>query len=217
MQQLRAVLAVIVHAAAKAPIRSLLGVVLGLALVVLGIAGLVRLPAGSGPVVVVTLALAIVVGVLATAVGLAVALLSGVLADLGRLPSVGFGMSSGRGTDDSQLALTPWLYRRLQDLAGRPYDQPLTFGQLEADELRLRVMTTNLSRNEPQAMPWDNGIYFFDPAHFHTLFPVVEAMCAQQPLFGRRRRQFREVLRIQAETLRPFPRRGDCRLSWRHG
>ena len=75
------------------------------------------------------LALAIVVGVLGTLVGLAIALLSGVLADLGRLPSVGFGMSSGRGADDSELALTPWLYRRLQDLAGRPYDQPLTFGR----------------------------------------------------------------------------------------
>ena len=34
-------------------------------------------------------------------------------------------------------------------------------------------------RNEPLAMPWDNAIYFFDPAHFRTLFPaeIVEAMC----------------------------------------
>jgi hypothetical protein len=213
VQQLRAVLAVIVHAAAKAPIRSLLGVVLGLALVALGIAGLVRLPAGSGPVVVVTLALAIVVGVLATAVGLAVALLSGVLADLGRLPSVGFGMSSGRGTDDSQLALTPWLYRRLQDLAGRPYDQPLTFGQLEVDELRLQMMTTNLSRAQPLAMPWNDDIYFFDPVEFEKLFGpvVVQAMIDHPPPLpsGPVGRRIREVLLVHAGTLRPFPRAAD--------
>ena len=49
-QQLRAVLAVVAHATTKAPIRSLLGVVLGLALVVLGIVVLVGLPAGSHPV-----------------------------------------------------------------------------------------------------------------------------------------------------------------------
>ena len=66
LQLLTAALAVVAHATAKAPIRSLLGVVLGLTLVVLGIVGLVRLPAGSSPVVVVTLALAVVVGVLAT-------------------------------------------------------------------------------------------------------------------------------------------------------
>ena len=156
---------------------------LGLTLVVLGIVGLVRLPTGSGALVVVTLALAIVVGVLGTLVGLFIALLSGVLADLGRLPSVGFGMSSGRGVDDSELALTPWLYRRLQDLAGRPYDQPLTFGHLQADELQLQMMTTNLSRSQPMAMPWNDDIYFFEPEEFEKLFGpvVVKAMVDHPP------------------------------------
>ena len=212
-QQLRAVLAVVAHATTKAPIRSLLGVVLGLALVVLGIVVLVGLPAGSHPVLVVTLALAVVVGVLGTLVGLAIALLSGVLADLGRLPSMGFGMSSGRGTDDSQLALTPWLYRRLQDLAGQPYDRPLTFGHLQADELQLQMMTTNLSRAQPMAMPWNDDVYFFEPAEFERLFGpvVVQAMIDHPPPLpsGPVGRRIREVLLIHAGTKRPFPRAAD--------
>ena len=216
LRLLRAALAVIAHATAKAPLRSLLGVVLGLTLVVLGIVGLVRLPAGSGTLVVVTLALAIVVGILATKVGLAIALLSGVLADLGRLPSMGFGMSSGRGADDSELALTPWLYRRLQDLAGRPYDQPLTFGHLRADELQLQMMTTNLSRSQPMAMPWNDDIYFFQPAEFEKLFGpvVVKAMIDHPPPLpsGPVGRRIREVLLVHAGSLRPFPRAADLPL-----
>jgi hypothetical protein len=213
LQLVAAALAVIAHATAKAPIRSLLGVVLGLALVVLGVVGLVRLPPGSSPVVVAALALAVVVGVLGTLVGLAVALLSGVLADLGRLPSVGFGMSSGRGADDSELALTPWLYRRLQDLAGRPYDQPLTFGHLQADELQLQMMTTNLSRSQPMAMPWNDDIYFFKPVDFENLFGpvVVQAMIDHPPPLptGPVGRRLREVLLVHAGELRPFPRAAD--------
>ena len=66
LQRLRAVLAVVGHATTKAPIRSLLGVLLGLALVVLGVVGLVRLPAAAGGVVTVALTLAVVVGLVAT-------------------------------------------------------------------------------------------------------------------------------------------------------
>jgi len=216
VQQLRAVLAVVAHATAKAPIRSLLGVLLGLTLLVLAILGLVRLPSGSSAVLAVALALAIAVGAVATTVGLVIALISGVLADLGRLPSMGFGMSSGRGTDDSQLALTPWLYRRLQDLAGRSYDRPLTFGDLQADELKLQMMTTNLSRAQPMAMPWNDDIYFFEPAEFEKLFGpvVVRAMIDHPPLLpsGRVGRRIREVLLVHAGTKRPFPRAADLPL-----
>ncbi|HEY5845580.1 MAG TPA: hypothetical protein VIT42_02200 [Microlunatus sp.] len=216
VQQLRAVLAVVAHATAKAPIRSLLGVLLGLTLLVVAILGLVRLPSGSSTVLAVALALAIAVGALATTVGLVIALLSGVLADLGRLPSMGFGMSSGRGTDDSQLALTPWLYRRLQDLAGRSYDRPLTFGDLQADELKLQMMTTNLSRAQPMAMPWNDDIYFFEPAEFEKLFGevVVRAMIDHPPPLpsGRVGRRIREVLLVHAGTKRPFPRAADLPL-----
>ncbi len=213
LQRLRAVLAVVGHATTKAPIRSLLGVLLGLALVVLGVVGLVRLPAAAGGVVTVALTLAVVVGLVATVAGLAIALLSGVLADLGRLPSVGFGMSSGRGVDDRELALTPWLYRRLQELAGRPYERPLTFGDLQADELELKMMTTNLSRAQPMPMPWTDDVYFFEPAEFEKLFGpvVVQAMVDHPPPLpsGPVAALTREVLLRHAGTKRPFPQAAD--------
>ena len=170
---------------------------------------------------VVTLELAVVVGALGTLVGLFIALLSGVLADLGRLPSVGFGMSSGRGADDSELALTPWLYRRLQDLAGRPYDQPLTFGDLQADELQLQMMTTNLSRSQPMAMPWNDDIYFFKPDEFEKLFGpvVVQAMLDHPPPLpsGPAGRRIREVLLIHAGCCGPSRELRTCRSSSRPG
>ena len=44
-------------------------------------------------------------------------------------------------------------------------------------------MTTNLSRRQPMAMPWDTQDYSFDPAHFRTLFPesVVARMETHAP------------------------------------
>ena len=213
LRQLRAVVAVVAHAATKAPIRSLLGVLLGLALVVLGVIGLTLRPDTAGPVVIAALVLAVVVGLVACVVGLALALLSGVLADLGRLPSVGFGMSSGRGADDTALALTPWLYRRLQELAGRPYERPLTFGDLRPDELELKMMTTNLSRAQPMPMPWNDDVYFFEPAEFEALFGpvVVRAMVEHPPPLpsGPVAALTREVLLRHAGSKRPFPRADD--------
>ncbi len=212
-RQLRAVLAVVAHATTRAPIRSLLGVLLGLTLVVLAVLALVRRPEATGSLVVVALVLAVVVGLVATVAGLAVALLSGVLADLGRLPSVGFGMSAGRGADDNELALTPWLYRRLQELAGRPYDRPLTFGDLAPDELELKMMTTNLSRAQPMPMPWTDDVYFFEPAEFERLFGpvVVKAMVEHPPPLptGPVAALTREVLLRHAGTKRPFPHAAD--------
>ena len=36
------------------------------------------------------------------------------------------------------------------------------------------MMTTNLSRAQPMPMPWNDDVYFFEPAEFEALFgPVV--------------------------------------------
>ena len=91
---------------------------------------------------------------------------------------------------------------------GRSTGDPLTFADLAKHKIDLRVMTTNLSRNQPLAMPWDNNTYFFDPAHFRTLFPaaVVDQMCQPQPLpTGPLARYQAEVLREHAKPLLPFP------------
>ena len=212
-QKAAAVLAVVGHAARKAPVRSLVGVAVGLVAVALGVVGLVSLPASASVLLVIALSVAIVLGVLGAVAGLAVALLTGILADLARLPGVGFGMSSGRGDDDTQVALTPWLYRRLQELAGRPDDKPLTFADLAAQELRLQMMTTNLSRAQPLVMPWNDDVFFFEPEEFTKLFGpvVVKAMVDHPPPLpvSPVARRLREVLLVHAGTKKPFPRAAD--------
>ena len=97
----------------------------------------------------------------------------GIFKDVGRIPSVGFGLTSGAtppGATDP--ALTPWLHETFQTLAGRGVDDaPVTFGDLDAAGITLQLMTTNISRRQPMAMPWVTQDYSFDPDHFRTLFP----------------------------------------------
>ena len=92
----------------------------------------------------------------------------------------GFGLCSGHTPPTATTpALTPWLHETFQTLAGRSVtDPPLTFADLREAGITLKLMTTNLSRRQPLAMPWDGSGYYFDPAHFRTLFPeeVVEQM-----------------------------------------
>lgn len=164
------VVALAVGLVKRTPGRSVLGALLGLLLVILGIAGLVTLPAGTGWVTITALALAILVGALVAVLGLLAGAVSSLLSDLWALPAIGFGLTSGRGERDTDLALTPWLHQRLQELAGRPYGQPLVMNDLWEHGIKLQAMTTNLSRAQPMVMPWDDHSYFFDPADFTALF-----------------------------------------------
>ena len=68
-------------------------------------------------------------------------------------------------------ALSPWLHRTIQELAGRQ-GGPLTFGDFEAADIKLRMMTTNLTRRKPMRMPWPEHEYFFHPDEFRALFPA---------------------------------------------
>ncbi|MDT7630120.1 MAG: hypothetical protein QOI50_2050 [Pseudonocardiales bacterium] len=129
------------------------------------------------------------------------------------LPDHGFGLCSGMpGTRRFRTAeaLTPWLHRTLQQLAGRAPDAPpLTFGDLASRGCELRMMTTNLTRRQPVAMPWRNQEYFFDPARFRTLFPadVVRWMVDHPPPVtgGPADRWNSALLRAQALPLVPLP------------
>ncbi len=115
----------------------------------------------------------LVAGLLIAVVGLAVGVAVGLYQDLCQLPAAGFGLCSGAGAEDSDdLALTPWLHQTLQNLAGRTVDDaPVTFGDLDEAGITLRLMTTNLSRRQPIAMPWSSQNYYFDAREFRTLFP----------------------------------------------
>jgi hypothetical protein len=115
------------------------------------------------------------------------------------------------GETGSELALTPWLLGRLQELSGRPIDgPPLTFGDLQQHDINFQVMTTNLSRAQPMAMPWNDDVYFFEPTEFEKLFgsEVVKAMVNNPPPLpsAPTKKRDREVLLIHAGTKRPFPR-----------
>lgn len=175
---------------------ALLGALPGLALVVLGALG-----TGTGRVA------GIIGGVLLLLVGVVVGVALAAGKTLGRVASDGFGMCTGMPGVDSGAApaLTPWLHAKVQSLARRAPDAPpVTFGQLDDAGVELRMMTTNLTRHQPMAMPWRSHEYFFDPQYLRTLFPddVVDWMVAHPPAAGGFSSQ---LLRAQAGNLRPWP------------
>ncbi|MFC6155641.1 patatin-like phospholipase family protein [Kribbella jiaozuonensis] len=127
-----------------------------------------------------------------------------------RLPANGFGLCSGMpGTGSgSPAALTPWLHSVLLELAGR--ESVLTFANLDAADVKLRMMTTNLTRRQPMRMPWFGREYFFCPDEFRALFPadVVDWMenhapPLPEPTSARAWRS--HLLREQAKPRLPFP------------
>jgi predicted acylesterase/phospholipase RssA len=88
-------------------------------------------------------------------------------------------------------ALTPWLHQLIQDLAGKPLDQPLTFEDLWAApgfpplafnlphgmpvrSIDLRMFTTNLSTGRPFILPFTDETcrLFFDPHELKRYLPT---------------------------------------------
>src|SRR5205823_14224105 len=84
------------------------------------------------------------------------------LAGLGRVlfhevPRNFYGVCTGRAgerSDPGAPALTDWLHRTLNDLAGLAADgPPLTIGQLAFRGIRLQMVSTNISLGEPFLVP----------------------------------------------------------------
>lgn len=148
----------------------------------------------------------VVGGLLLLVIGAAVGVLVGALRTFARVAGDGFGMCTGMEGDGAGGAtpLTPWLYEKIQSLAGRgPGDAPLTFGDLRRAGVTLRVMTTNLTRHQPMAMPWNTGEFWFDPDEFRRLFPEDVVAWMENPTpatpFDT------QLRRAQAGRLRPWP------------
>lgn len=80
-----------------------------------------------------------------------------------------FGLCSGisRG---SEPALTDWLHATLQDIAGLPSHEPLTFAQLEEKCIELAMVATDLGSASPVRLPVTTG-YSYVPADMEALFP----------------------------------------------
>jgi hypothetical protein len=90
-----------------------------------------------------------------------------------------YGMCLGLRSGGKQEALTEWLHKSVQEVAGKRPEEPLTFNDLaEKDkQITLQVMTTDLTHGRPLRLPLngDEG-YWYSPDEFRCLFPeqVVE-------------------------------------------
>lgn len=134
-----------------------------------------------------------------------------VLSALQQLRSVlrtkAYGLCSGLTEDEhdahafvrskqASVGLTNWLHQTIQDVAGKPHAEPLTFGDLGEPEdeqswaglmkepatIQLRMFTTDLTMRQPFVLPRLNGIeYYFTETEMKSLFPtdVVDFMIAQ--------------------------------------
>ncbi len=97
------------------------------------------------------------------------------------------GMEHGAHPNPNKPTLTRWLHATYQDLAGKPLDEVLTFGDLfgppgrNAPEIELRVMTTDLTRGRPCVMPFSQELYWWRPDEFASLFPAEVIAAMQKP------------------------------------
>lgn len=105
-------------------------------------------------------------------------------------------------------ALTEWLHEVLQELSGKPGDQPLTFADLHdapryAGEpatrraVNLQMITTGVSHHEPRTLPLESAGFWFLREEFCRLFPaaVVDWMV----------RQGGESIQVQGRTYHRLP------------
>jgi predicted acylesterase/phospholipase RssA len=175
-----------------------------------GIAIIVVSALGSGP----ARWAGIVAGLLLAALGKVFGIAGGIAKMLAGVPRAGFGLCTGMpgAGSNGATALTPWLHQQLQAMSGR--QEVLTFGDLAAGGVELRMMTTNLNRHQPMAMPWVTQEYFFDPDEMRRLFPedVVRYMEENPPAakpdgspLSPSEIRKRDLLRAQALPLLPFP------------
>ena len=90
-----------------------------------------------------------------------------------------FGVCSGMSRD-GRPALTDWLHASLQDIAFGPSGDapPLTFGDLSAGGIDLRIVATNLATGRAEITPDLGQTFGFRPAEWARLFPrtVVRAL-----------------------------------------
>jgi predicted acylesterase/phospholipase RssA len=165
-----------------------------------------RLPDDGGDWLALILTVAVWVPV-AIAAALAAAAARMTIRTLRVLPAQGFGICDGHSRDPlvKSSPLTDWMHEQFQDLAGRPKEEPLTFGDLwgpkavtafselrekdavmprqwrEATALRrtdLEVLTTNVTLGRPYLFPFRERIFYFCEDRMRDYFPdeVVDHM-----------------------------------------
>jgi len=99
-----------------------------------------------------------------------------------------FGLCSGfdAGAKIGEPPLTNWFSGYLNQLAGKPADAPLTFGDLwgasQADDplpmeraINLEMITSNLTHGRPYSLPFADNVartFYFSPDQWRSLFPA---------------------------------------------
>lgn len=86
-----------------------------------------------------------------------------------------FGFCVGSLGPDAQAdsaTLTDWLYTSIQELAGLPRDEPLTFRHLREPSVKveLKMMTSNLSIGQPIVLP-SKGVFLYSKVELAPYFP----------------------------------------------
>lgn len=168
-----------VTAPLRTPVAALVGALPGIALIALAAPKL-----GTSLAVLTGLC-----GLLLIAIGAFAGLAASVAVRAKGLPGHYFGLCTGAdepGSGDVP-ALTPWLADLLDEAAGKPPEQPLTFGDLwrlpEPDGNRgvdLLMFSTNLTHGRPYVLPFSADDFWFSEREFRDLFPkrIVDWMVA---------------------------------------
>jgi len=106
--------------------------------------------------------------------GLALGLILGAVCQTAKIPKRGWGICSGMTEDPNGKtpALVPWLSQYLDTLAGKTAGEPLTFGDLQKHEIKLQMISTNLTNGRPYTLPFGEHTHFyFTGADLRRFFP----------------------------------------------
>jgi hypothetical protein len=89
------------------------------------------------------------------------------------LPPKGFGLCPGTTKNPTAPpALTDWFHEFLNRLADKPPDEPLTFGDLSGEGIRLRMITTCVTHGRPYGLPIDSAQFYFKEDELREYFPA---------------------------------------------
>jgi hypothetical protein len=106
-----------------------------------------------------------------------------------------YGVCTGRGEDLDSLdetVLTDWLYAKMNFLANKEVDQPLTFDDLATKKIRiddekresvgisLRMVTTNLNHGQPYVFPNEETTFIFKEQELLRFFPKEVIACMRE-------------------------------------
>jgi predicted acylesterase/phospholipase RssA len=99
------------------------------------------------------------------------------------LPKNFYGLCSGHSAHPDGTNLTDWLDTVLRQMSGEPQTTPLTFAQLKAKQIQLKMVTSNVSHGQPYVLPEGLHNFVFRKEDMDRLFPeaIVQYMIQTPP------------------------------------